>query len=261
MGGVGLTLAMVAAVLLGYGRRDVRDEFHGARCPEGMASVDTFCIDRWEDYVVEVDEAGQEHEHSPYVPVDGLTVRARTAPGVVPQGYISQLQAADACASAGKRLCSESAFRAACRGPDPNDLYPYGGRARKPGYCNEGKGSMVPRFHGNDPRRWTYEDFNDARLNQIEGGLAKTGSFPLCKSPEGIWDCVGNLHEWTADPPDANGHGRFRGGFYGDAEINGHGCSYVTQAHPPRYHDYSTGFRCCADPTPSRGPAEESAAR
>ncbi|HEX7604025.1 MAG TPA: hypothetical protein VF316_20550, partial [Polyangiaceae bacterium] len=60
-------------------------------------------------------------------------------------------------------------------------------------------------------------------------------------------DCVGNLHEWGADPPDVNGHGRFRGGFYGDAEFNGHGCLYVTSAHEVAYHDYSTGFRCCAD--------------
>jgi formylglycine-generating enzyme len=252
VGGAEFTLAIVAAVLLGYGHRDGREEVHGAHCPDGMALVGTFCIDRWEDYVVELDEAGREHGHSPYMPVDGLSVRARTGPGVVPQGYISQLQAAGACARAGKRLCSEIAFRAACRGPDASDLYPYGGRARKPGYCNEGKGSMVPRFFGSDPRHWTYADFNDPRLNQIEGGLAKTGSFPLCRSPEGVWDCVGNLHEWTSDPPDESGHGRFRGGFYGDAERNGHGCSYVTRAHPPGYHDYSTGFRCCADAAPDQ---------
>jgi formylglycine-generating enzyme len=249
VGAVGFKLAMVAAMLLGYGRIDPAAGVE-AGCPAGMALVDTFCIDRWEDYVVELDGDGAEREHSPYLPVDGMSVRAKTAPGVVPQGYISQVQAAGACASAGKRLCSEGAFHAACRGQEAGDLYPYGGRTRKPGYCNEGKGSMVPRFYGTDPRRWTYEDFNDPRLNQIEGGLAPTGSYPRCRSPEGIWDCVGNLHEWTSDPPDANGHGRFRGGFYGDAEKNGHGCSYVTQAHPPRYHDYSTGFRCCADPEP-----------
>jgi hypothetical protein len=44
-----------------------------------------------------------------------------------------------------------------------------------------------------------------------------------------------------------NGHGRFHGGFYGDAEENGHGCLYVTSAHELDYHDYSTGFRCCKD--------------
>ena len=34
---------------------------------------------------------------------------------------------------------------------------------------------------------------------------------------------------------------------YGDAEQNGPGCHYVTSAHEITYHDYSTGFRCCAD--------------
>ena len=78
-------------------------------------------------------------------------------------------------------------------------------------------------------------------------GLAVTGAYPMCVSPWGVWDCVGSLHEWGSDPADSNGHGRFRGGFYGDAEINGHGCLYVTSAHGLTYHDYSTGFRCCAD--------------
>jgi formylglycine-generating enzyme len=251
VGAAGFKLAMVAAVLLGYGATVTAER---TSCPDGMASVSGFCIDRWEAHVVELDAEGAEHEHSPYLPVDGLAVRAKTAPAVVPQAYISQVQAAAACAAAGKHLCSESAFHAACRGPNPGDLYPYGGRTRIPGYCNEGKGSMVPRFFGPDPRRWTYEEFNDARLNQVEGGLAPTGSYPRCKSPEGVWDCVGNLHEWTSDPPDASGHGRFRGGFYGDAEANGHGCFYVTRAHPPRYHDYSTGFRCCADPAVASSP-------
>ena len=33
-----------------------------------------------------------------------------------------------------------------------------------------------------------------------------------------------------------------------DAKINGPGCEYRTTAHAPSYYDYSTGFRCCADP-------------
>jgi len=217
------------------------------RCAEGMALVGDFCIDRWEDYVVELDPQGQEHPHSPYDTVDGLTVRARTAPHVVPQGYISQVQAADACENAGKRLCTATEFRTACSGADPDNWYPYGGQTHVPGYCNEGKGSMMPVFYGNDPANWTFADFNDPRLDQVDGGLAPTASYPHCESPSGVFDLVGNLHEWGADPPDANGRGRFRGGFYGDAELNGHGCLYVTSAHEPTYHDYSTGFRCCAD--------------
>jgi formylglycine-generating enzyme required for sulfatase activity len=218
------------------------------KCPAGgMALVGLYCIDKWENYVVELDAQGQEHPHSPYETVDGLVVRAKTAPGVVPQGYISQLQASQACAHAGKRLCSADEFHIACRGPDADNWYPYGGTTHQAGYCNEGKGSMLPVYYGTNPANWTYADFNDPRLNQVDGGLAPTGSYPHCESPFGLYDCVGNLHEWGSDPADANGHGRFRGGFYGDAEVNGHGCLYVTSAHELSYHDYSTGFRCCAD--------------
>jgi len=217
------------------------------RCREGMAPVADFCVDRWEAYVVELDAQGNESEHSPYEPVEGLDVRARTAPGVVPQGYISQVQAARACERAGKRLCREDEFKLACRGPSAEDAYPYGGGARIAGNCNEGKGSMIAALHGPDASRWSFADLNDPELNRHAGGLAPTGSYPRCESPYGVWDCVGNLHEWGADAPDARGNARLRGGFYGDAEINGHGCSYVTTAHRPDYHDYSTGFRCCAN--------------
>jgi hypothetical protein len=220
-----------------------------ARCPgPGMVLIGDFCIDRWEAHVVELDAQGHEKPHSPYETVDGLTVRAKTAPNVVPQGYISQVQATLACENAGKRLCSADEFHLACEGANPDNWYPYGGTTHIPGYCNEGKGSMLPVYYGSNAANWTYADFNDPRLNQIDGGLAPTASYPHCESPYGLFDCVGNLHEWGSDPADANGHGRFRGGFYGDAEVNGHGCLYVTSAHELTYHDYSTGFRCCAEP-------------
>jgi sulfatase modifying factor 1 len=219
-------------------------------CPgDGMVVIDDYCIDRWEAYVVELDAQGNESPHSPYDVVDGLTVRAKTAPNVVPQGYISQVQATAACNAAGKRLCSADEFHLACEGPDSTNWYPYGGETHIPGYCNEGKGSMLPVYYGSNSANWTYADFNDPRLDQIDGGLAPTATYPHCESPFGLFDCVGNLHEWGSDPADSSGHGRFRGGFYGDAEINGHGCLYVTSAHELAYHDYSTGFRCCADAT------------
>jgi formylglycine-generating enzyme len=224
-------------------------------CPEEMAEVPSphpggppFCMDRFEASVVEIGTDGQERPHSPYQGVEGLNVRAKSKKGVVPQAYVSQIQSAAACANAGKRLCGADEFETACSGGDPkNNYYPYGGQVRMPGYCNEGKGSAMVRYFGVDAYQWTYARFNDPRLNQMAGGLAPTGSFEKCVSPFGIYDCVGNLHEWGADPVDEQGRSRFRGGFYGDAENNGHGCQYVTHAHGPGYHDYSTGFRCCAD--------------
>lgn len=216
-----------------------------AACPSGMARVDGYCMDRYEAYVVELDEAGRERPHSPYLPVDGLRVRAKVAAGVVPQGYISQLQAASACQNAGKRLCSAPEFSLACRGPNGHASYPYGGTRHQPGKCNEGKGSAVPIVFGRGAP-YDVQRMNDSRLNRWPGGLAKTGAYDASASPYGVFDLVGNLHEWGAEVA-ANGHGAFRGGFYGDAEINGAGCNYVTKAHAAVYHDYSTGFRCCRD--------------
>ncbi|MEO8876549.1 MAG: SUMF1/EgtB/PvdO family nonheme iron enzyme [Polyangiaceae bacterium] len=222
-------------------------------CPTEMTRIDQFCVDRWEATVVEIDDAGNESPHSPYVVIDGKRVRAKSAGGVFPQGYISQVEATAACSEAGKRLCSPDEFSLTCRGVHADagtPYYPYGGTTHEAGVCNEGKGSTVERYFGSDPNAWTYADFNDPILNEWDGGLARTGDFDGCVSPHGAYDCVGNLHEWTNEPADAKGHGRFHGGFYGDAEFNGHGCLYVTSAHELDYHDYSTGFRCCKDATP-----------
>jgi sulfatase modifying factor 1 len=212
-----------------------------------MVQIDDYCIDKWEAHVVELGDDGQERPHSPYDTVEDIEVRAKSASGVFPQAYISRVQAAKACAHANKRLCTAPEFVKACTGGEPGALYPYGGTTRKKGVCNEGKGSSMVRFFGWDSHKWTEAAFNDPRLNQWEGGLARTGAYTGCVSPTGVYDCVGNLHEWV-DEPDPQGHGRFRGGFYGDAELNGQGCTYVTRAHAPTYHDYSTGFRCCGAP-------------
>ena len=234
----------------GHGRADIHAEAGApiappSACPSGMVHVGGYCIDRYEAYVVELDAAGNEAPHSPYTPVDGLKVRAKVAEGVVPQGYISQVQAQSACQNAGKRLCTASEFSLACRGPNRNASYPYGGTRRQRGKCNEGKGSAVTAVFGQGAP-FDKQLMNDARLNRWPGGLAKTGAYSASVSPFGVYDLVGNLHEWGAEVA-PNGHGSFRGGFYGDAEINGPGCNYVTTAHAAAYHDYSTGFRCCRD--------------
>jgi formylglycine-generating enzyme required for sulfatase activity len=83
---------------------------------------------------------------------------------------------------------------------------------------------------------------NDPRLNQTPGTLAKTGGYARCTNAFGVFDMVGNLHEWVMSPRPT-----FRGGYYLDTHINGDGCSYRMTAHGAAYHDYSTGFRCCAD--------------
>jgi sulfatase modifying factor 1 len=213
-------------------------------CPAGMASIlGKFCIDRYEASVVEVLADDETREHSPYAPVEGLKVMAVSKKGVTPQAYISRNQAESACASAGKRLCTDDEWITACKGKNATQ-YPYGDD-HKDGYCNDAGVSSFNRYYGGGKaeaplRAYTWNNMNDPRLNQLEGTLAPTGQFTKCRNSFGVYDMVGNLHEWTA----ARG-GTFRGGYYLDARLNGDGCDYRTTAHAAAYHDYSTGFRCC----------------
>jgi sulfatase modifying factor 1 len=219
---------------------------HGSNpCPPEMASIDhRFCIDRWEATLVEMSPVG-DHPYSPFQVVDGHEVRAVSVPGVFPQAYLSGSQAATACERAGKRLCSPMEWRKACVGPD-TQLYGYA-ESRERGRCNDaGRSPMLAIFGGaalTEASDWDPLKMNDPRLNQLDGSLAKTGAHASCTNDYGVFDMVGNLHEWTNDPD-----GTFQGGYYLDTSLNGEGCSYRTTAHDFDYHDYSTGFRCCASP-------------
>jgi hypothetical protein len=214
-------------------------------CAADMVSIEKrYCIDRWEASLVEVDESG-EHPFSPFLVVDGHEVRAVSAPGVFPQGYVSGTQAAAACARSGKRLCSPMEWRKACVGP--RELQYGYSNEREHGRCNDaGRSPMLAVWglHGDSsPEDWSPLKMNDERLNQLPGSLARTGAHAECTNEYGVFDMVGNLHEWTSDPA-----GTFQGGYYLDTKLNGAGCAYTTTAHDVAYHDYSTGFRCCADP-------------
>jgi formylglycine-generating enzyme required for sulfatase activity len=140
-------------------------------------------------------------------------------------------------------------------------VQPYGS---KKGKCNSGKGHLMTQFFGRDSHRWKYESFNDPKLDQEPGFLARTGEYDTCAGPEGVYDMVGNLHEWVSDTvsqefgeqienesvhrkkqPWHPGNGIFMGGFFSTTSEHGPGCKFITIAHEPTYHDYSTGFRCC----------------
>jgi sulfatase modifying factor 1 len=218
-------------------------------CPPAMALVagllaKPYCIDRWEASVVEV-QGRREVVHSPYEPVTHARVKAVSRPGVVPQGYIAKTEAEAACHEARKRLCTSDEWVSACRGRKPSK-YPYGDE-RKEGYCNDSGrapfASLYPEL--GEQVFASSAAMNDPRINRSPNTVAKTGQFARCRNSFGVFDMVGNLHEWTAD---VNGtRGVFRGGYYQDTHINGDGCDYKTVAHDVTYHDYSTGFRCCTD--------------
>lgn len=202
-----------------------------------MARVEGFCVDRYEASLVRAVDGAP---WSPYFNPGQVPVRAVSVQWAVPQGYISGDQAAEACLVAGKRLCTDREWLRACQGPD--DLtYPYGDTLAE-GVCNDHRDVHPAVEYFGTGEAWIFSRIDNACLNQLPESLDPTGARPECVTAEGLYDMMGNLHEWTADPA-----GTFRGGFYVDTVKNGPGCLYATTAHNAQHWDYSTGFRCCAD--------------
>jgi hypothetical protein len=206
-------------------------------CPRGMVRVAAFCIDRYEASLV----LGDGRPWSPFRNPGGTPVRAVSVQWAVPQGYASGEQAALACRSAGKRLCRDDEWLRACQGPERR-TFPYGDE-RQPGLCNDHRGVHPAVEYFGTGEGTVFSRIDNPCLNQLPESLEPTGARSECVTAEGVFDMVGNLHEWTADPA-----GTFRGGYYMDTEKNGPGCLYATTAHDVAHWDYSTGFRCCADP-------------
>ncbi len=255
-----VTFEIGTPIIFAPGRMTDAESSGVGGCRAGMVSVEgRFCVDRFEGSLVEPSAGGDEVFHSPYEPVNGQSVRAVSVAGRHPQGYISGKQAKRACAASGKRLCKGPEWRQACAGPE-KATWSYGSTA-EPGRCNDqGKSPItlylasvrthdaisfrfsLPQEMPRGQDVWSWPVMNSPALNQYEGTLATTGSHAGCTNGYGVYDMVGNLHEWIDDPD-----GTFLGGYYQDVTQNGDGCGYRTAAHEFAYHDYSTGFRCCAD--------------
>jgi formylglycine-generating enzyme len=246
-------------------------------CPSDMVLVGSYCIDRYESAARDVrtrellspyyppeapwlekihklweslrHTVGDDYARNMPLPAVSALQRsgsykpqALSAPGLVPQGYLSYYSAKRMCEAAGKRLCTEDEWTKACRGEDQT-RFPYG-RDYQPNQCNVGS-YLHPAaiLHG-----LSSSGHLDPRLNllMIAGDapvLRETGATPSCASRWGndaAFDMVGNLDEWVADDK-----GMFRGGFYARRAKNG--CDAEVTSHPNTYFDYSTGARCCRD--------------
>jgi hypothetical protein len=105
----------------------------------------------------------------------GTTARPCSIKGVLPSGGTSQLQAAAACANAGKHLCSNIEWQTAASGtPDPGAWPDTGGAA-----CT-GPAST-------------------SQCNTCAGSAGKAGEAKQCVSRFGAFDMIGNQLEWVAE--------------------------------------------------------------
>jgi hypothetical protein len=209
-------------------------------CPNEMTLVGETCVDKWEAAIVEVRGDGAEVAWSPYHSPHGHKIRAVSKPGVVPQGYMSMSEAKRACEGASKRLCKTSEWKAACKGPNKT-TWPYGPTHVDYACVDTARTAPLAKLYSG---KEMFENRNmiDARLNQFPNTVAKTGETQSCTNESGAFDMVGNVNEWTEE-------GTLHGGFYLDTKTLKEGCDYTTAAHVPIYYDYSTGFRCCKDPS------------
>jgi formylglycine-generating enzyme len=220
-------------------------------CLPGMARINNaLCIDRFEGALVPLSDEDQVRDEVTGIvqlwpanlPPKGRPMLATSLRGVTPQAYISGEEARTACLNAGKRLCGRREWRSACKG-QPGATFPYGAD-RKALACNDhGRNPLSVVYRGTENSVYgSWEKLNDPRLNLVDGTVALTGGHPECRGAAEVFDMVGNLHEWIDEPS-----GTFLGGYYQDTHQNGDGCGYTTERHVMSYHDYSTGFRCCAD--------------
>ncbi len=170
-------------------------------CPERMAQLGEYCIDRYEARIVE----GSAEPARDEMPSIGVTF----------------YEADRACHEAGFRLCTGDEWTLACAGSEARRV-PYAA-AWAAHICN----SVQPD--------------DDMNLFPVREG----GAFPGCVSPEGVFDLVGNVWEWTNEPNTAGNLRELRGGGSHNAEPQST-CTINDRVYmAPEDNAGLVGFRCC----------------
>ncbi len=191
-------------------------------CPEGMVSINgLFCMDAY--------EASRPDATATTSGAD--TSMAVSQPIVMPwvtgSGVAGWQIARDACAAAGKRLCTLSEWLLACQGP-AETTYCYGSDY-DPVICNGIDAHCETPYAG-----CGHDDYLSGIYHFI---LEPTGSFESCVDTFGVYDINGNLWEWVD-----NGGASQHGGAYNCSDSAFlHQCTFTsTGATRP-----AAGFRCC----------------
>ncbi|MCC7535332.1 MAG: hypothetical protein IT379_03930 [Deltaproteobacteria bacterium] len=212
------------------------------------------------------------------------SARSCSRAGVQPWVNVTYIQARDACASAGMRLCTELEWLYACRGPagdggaddnlycewavsDANECN-YTGTSDAPppvGRCNTNELDWCPSSA--EPRCATLcddvafrrpgetVDQCRTRLNTVDqDGALPTGSLPMCiqrwdtgGGAQSIFDLTGNVREWAQAR--SAGVNPIRGGSYENVYF-GATCNLDFSLANDTFQYNNLGFRCCSDSPP-----------
>ncbi len=150
------------------------------------------------------------------------------------------------CESVGKRLCSVNEWINSCKGPG-GSKYPFGDELPDPRYttpenapCNYAqwyRGRNEPAINRRDKKEF-------ARLWQGDKSGARG-----CVSESGAEDMMGNVEEWVScwkrgDTGKLTERSMCLMGRFWSQPYR---CDQVIRGHDPKYFDYETGTRCCAD--------------
>ena len=172
-----------------------------------------------------------------------------------PINCVSWAQADEYCKVHGRRLPTEKEFEFAARGSDGR-TFPWGDDPPSERHLNgcgkecvdwrkqQGLSEVKPLYAGSD------DHF----------GTAPIASFPEGRTEAGLFDVVGNVFEWTADPfrpypksegedePPAIANNRvIRGGAFNSFEPE-HTDPALRLPYDASAHTHGIGFRCAADP-------------
>ncbi|MBI5607956.1 MAG: redoxin family protein [Deltaproteobacteria bacterium] len=162
--------------------------------------------------------------------------KAVSLPDVEP-AIASWTEATDACAKAGKRLCSEEEWVSACAGAlqvDNNNNQQFAD--------DDVEGNMYP--YGTFYEAGTCVDQED----KYKGKAQKTGAKANCRTPSGLFDLAGNMGEWSGVTKETAG---LMGGHNNSGERAA--CNQRSASFGVGNRNQTTGFRCCADKDVAQG--------
>ncbi len=189
-------------------------------CPAHMAQLGDLCIDAFEATIT--GDLGASDQGAAW-PDGSTTAVASSQAGVLPALHLSWYQAFAACENAGKHLCTVDEWQAACG----STLWPWGDAPPAVELC------AVAADDGTSA--WS--------------DVQPTGSLSACRSPEGVFDQMGNAWEW-ADPLETGEDGRPIAGKLGGAYYAGGGSALcpaqVNTEHAPEF-DGTIAARCCRE--------------